>query len=354
MTLIEQKMLDAYFENPPLTDYLSLPGPFTPGVLGSPIAERILHRKAATDMMTAAERDRDRLRRHTVRLATQDFDVDAAERRLDVIPGPKILIATELARPDKPAKRNAKPVRFTPREFRRKMDPVALGMTAAERADKIMLYRDAARMMWQGADWDESLKIAMPKVMDQLLYMTERLLFNIQTSLKETADQLNALMRQSMGDEIPRQQLERLEWKQAGLRVQERHYQLMEFAFKAEHLMAVHDYEAGTGRSWGAYEGIKKRAERSARAWRSKVRRRSSMSMVIENMSEEDYARWVDTTKRYEPKADGTAASDEEVLNIDTGLGYDAAEGSEWAGDDEWSGDGVHRQGHDGGFIEGE
>jgi hypothetical protein len=272
--------------------------------------------------MIAAERDRDRLRRHTERLASQEFDVDADERKLDVtaIPGPKIHIMTELARSEDPPKRNAKPVRFTPREFRRKMDPVALGMTAAERTDKIMLYRDAARMMWQGADWDDSLKIAMPKIMDQMLYMTERLLFNIQNALKETADQLSALARQSMGDEIPRQQLERLEWKQAGLRVQERHYQLMEFAFKAEHQMAVHDYEEATGRSWGAYEGIKKRAERSARAYRSKVRQRTSLSMVIENMDDAEYSAWVEKTKRYEPRHNGTfAATGDELSPEDLG-----------------------------------
>jgi hypothetical protein len=29
-------------------------------------------------------------------------------------------------------------------------------------------------------------------------------------------------------------------------------------------------------------------------------------------------------------------------------------EGMEWSGDDEWTSDGVHRQGHDGGFLDSE
>ena len=332
MTTVKEKILavrlaKAYFENPPIGDYLSVPTLDHPGVLGCSIEKSpAWPAMQAVTMMLKDEQGRDALRRHTERLASQEFDADAQERALDVtaIPGPKIFVMTELAKGEPKAQRNAKPVRFTPREFRRKLDPVALGMTAAERTDKIMLYRDAARMMWQGADWDESLKIAMPKMMDQLLYMTERLLFNVQNSLKETADQLNALARSSMGDEIPRQQLERLEWKQAGLRVQERHYQLMEFAFKAEHQMAVHDYEEATDRSWGAYEGIKKRAERSARAYRSKVARRSSLSMVIENMDDEEFARWVDSTKRYEPKHNGVDASDEDAVDLSQlGDGYD-------------------------------
>jgi hypothetical protein len=74
--------------------------------------------------------------------------------------------------------------------------------------------------------------------------------------------------------------------------------------------------------------------------------------MVIENMSDAEYRKWVDTNKRYEPKADGTAAADEDVVNVDMAMeGYDAAEGSEWHGDDEWTGDGVHRQGNGDSYV---
>ena len=335
MNLIEQKMLDAYFEKPPLTDYLSIPTPEHRGVLGCSI-ERSPAWPAmqAIAMLTKEQRDADRLRRHVVRLAGEEFDVDAPERAVEVVlTVPRTLVGSTLP----PVKRNAKPVRFTPREFRRKMDPLALNTDKVERDERIQQLRRAMRMILHAADWEGSLLIAPPKIADQMLYMCERLLHNVQNALKETAAQLNAATRQSMGDEIPRQQIDRLEWKQAGLRVQERHYEMMTFAFKEEHYLAVQSYENVTQRSWGAYEGIKKRAERSAREYRSKVRRRSSMSMVIENMSDAEYRQWVDNTKRYEPKLNGVDAADEDAVDmrgIDTG-GWDQSDWDHHAGDDE-------------------
>jgi hypothetical protein len=344
------KILAIYFEDPPPGDYLTGSTVLHP-VLACPV-ERSPAWPAmqALGMLAAEQKGDNRLRRHIVRIGSEAFDVDHDERKLDIgFVAPRVLVASEL--PKEPPRRNAKRVRFTPYQFRRSLDPLALGTTAQERTEKVNLYRQAARMMWNGADWDPSLEIASPKIAEQLLYMCERLLFNIQKALRDAAQQLNALSRQTMNDEIPRQQIERLEWKQAGLRVQERHYELMTFAFKAEYEAAKHAYEAGTGRSWGAYEGIKARAERSAREWRSKMRRRSSFSMVIENMSTEEFNRWAENTKRYEPKLDGVAVSDDDAEPGPEGGGYDAAEGSEWSGDDEWSGDGVHREGNGDGFV---
>lgn len=306
------KRLARYFDNPPAVDWIDAPGR---RVLACPIEASPYWQNPQTllaEQLCAAQRVKDaRLRRHEERLAAEENDVDHVERAVDVAPPRVFKDETP------PAKRNAKPVRFTPREFRRKMDPVAIAMDAAERNQRIALYQNAARMMWQGADWDASLEIAGPKIADQLLYMCERLLFNVQSALKAAAEQLAAVSRQTIGDEIPRQQLERLEWKIAGLRVQERHYELMAYAFKVEHERAVRIYEHATDRKWGAYEGIKARAERSARAYRSKVRQRTSVSMVIENMSDAEYAKWVDNTKRYEPKRNGVDAS-EEVTGVDT------------------------------------
>ena len=172
-------------------------------------------------------------------------------------------------------------------------------------------------MMVDACDWDGSLEIVGPKIMDQLLYMCERLQWSVQERLRETAAKLDATARQTMGDEIPRQQIERLEWQQAGYRVQERHFDMMLYAFKDERDTVVSAYEGATDRKWGAYEGIKQRAERSARAWRDKNRRRSSLSMVIENMSTEEWNRWVDNNSRYEPKLNGVDASDDDAIDTE-------------------------------------
>ena len=350
MNLIEQKMLDAYFENPPATDWLSVPTPFHPGVLGSQISRSPAWlAMQAIAMMTKAEQDRARLRRAEVRFE-DEIEPDMPEKVLDpALPVPRTLTASEL--PATPVKRrNAKPVRFTPQQFRRKLDPIVLGLTAAERTDKVNHYRTVARMACEGADWDGSLEIAGPKIADQLLFGAEKLLFNVQERLRQTAKEINALARQSMGDEIPRQQLERLEWQQSGYRTQERHFELMFYAYRLERDEIVRTYEKGTGRSWGAYEGIKARAERSARRWKEKNRRRSSLSMVIENMTPAEYARWVEKESRYEPRLQGADAADEDAVEIDA-VAYDAPEGTEWGGDDEWTGDGVHRQGNGDGFV---
>ena len=198
--------------------------------------------------------------------------------------------------------------RFSPSMMKRELDPL-LALTKEQRDEKINRYRHAAKIMCGEADWDEALEIAGPKIIDQLLYMCERLVWGVQEKQRETAAQINALNRQTMGDEIPLQQLERLEMRQASLRVQERHFQMMSYAFQIERDPIVR----ASGLDWQAYEGIKQRSERSAKAWRSKVRRRSSLSQVIENMSDEEYRRWVDNTQRYEPKFDGVAVSDDEA-----------------------------------------
>jgi hypothetical protein len=351
----DAKRLQTYFEDPPVTDYLTGSTKLDP-VLACPI-ERSPAWPAmqAIGMLKAEQTAADRLRRHIVRLGNEAFDADHQERAIEPTVN-RVLIATQLAK-EPPQRRNAKVVRFTPHQFRRRIDPLKLALTSEQLNDKVALYQNAARMMWNGADWDPSLEIAAPKIAEQLLYMCERLLFNIEKALRDCAQQLNALSRQTMNDEIPRQQIERLEWKQAGLRVQERHYQLMTYAFKAEAEAAKRYYEAGTGRSWGAYEGIKARAERSAREWRSKMRRRSSLSMVIENMTTEEFNRWAENTKRYEPKVNGVDLSDDEAGAADDMHGILTEltpEGMEWSGDDEWTSDGVHRQGHDGGFLDSE
>lgn len=332
MNLIEQKMLDAYFDNPPACDVLVMETADHARVLGSEISRSpAWPAMQAIAMMTAEEKKRDAFARHQVRLMSEEFDVDAAERALDpALPVPRTLTASRLPE----TKRNAKPVRFTPREFRRRMDPVMLGMTKTERDERIAQMRLALRLLVDACDWDPSLEIVGPKIADQMLYMCERLAFNVGDRMRETAQQINATSRQTMNDEIPRQQLERLEWRQSGFRVQERHFQMMEHAFKAEREIVVSAYEGATDRSWGAYEGIKLRAERSARRYREKVRKRSALSMVIENMDAEEYARWVEKESRYEPRLDGVAASDDDAHEDMRGIltGYD---GEDWGGGDQ-------------------
>jgi hypothetical protein len=307
--------LDRYFENPPAGDWLASPTPFNPGVLGCSIE----HQLAAAMMVARAKQEADRARQSAASRQRIADEIDLPEKLVDpALAGersiPRVLIATQL--PVKP-KRNAKPVRFTPREFRQSLDPVLIAMTAEERNERVALYRTAAKMMWNGADWDDSLNIVSPKIMDQLLYMCERLLYSVHEALHKTGQEIKALQRQTMNDEIPRQQIERLEWRQAGLRVQERHFELMAYAFKSEHDLACRYWEGATGSKWGAYEGLKARKERSAREWRSKNRRRSSLSMVIENMSTEEFNQWVAKTQRYEPKLNGVEASDEEATPVD-------------------------------------
>jgi hypothetical protein len=311
MNLVTEKMLAAYFESPPLTDYLSLPHNGDPGTLGCLIAEGPMQR-AAWAMITAERKAADRARQSQTSRQRADDAIGINERFLN--PAPRVLptVAPKPAeRREPPPRRNAR--RFDPAEFRG--DPL-LALTKADRDAKINAYRYAAKVMCQEADWDENLAIAGPKIIDQLLYMCERLVHSVTLKQAEVAAQLKALARQTMGDEIPLQQIERCERQLQGLRVQQRHFELMNYAFQQERDPVV----SASGLDWGRYEGIKQRSERSAQAYRSKVHRRSSLAAVIENMSDAEYGRWVENTKRYEPRLNGVAASDEEARDDMRGI----------------------------------
>ena len=297
-----QKRLDRYFDNPPLTDYLSLPTAFHPGVLGCSIENRL----AAQLMLLADRIEADQNRRSAVRKQRHAFAGELAEE-IDAEPQ-GFVQEPEPVRPDPHAatprpRRNARC--FEPAELRG--DPLH-ALTKAQRDAKINVYRYAAKIMCQEADWDENLLIAGPKIIDQLLYMTERLAFSVAERQRDVAAKLKALTRETLGDEIPIQQIEQAERQMKGLRVQQRHFELMGYAFRQQRDPIVE----ATGIDWPRYEGLKARAERSAQAWRSKNRQRTAHSMVIENMSDAEYRRWVASTTRYEPRRNGVEASDEE------------------------------------------
>lgn len=319
MNLIEQKMLDAYFEKPPLTDYLSLPTGDHSGVLGCSITDR------AVLMMVMAERAAaDRARRSHVSRQRDDDTIGLHDSYIEPTAkrGPKVLVGSTLPpmerqlapppvrptpwreKPGLPARRNAS--RLSAGDMRG--DPL-LALTKDQRSDKINVYRWAAKIMCEESDWDEDLRIAGPKIIDQLLFMAERLTHNVEQAQKRTVDQINALQRQTMGDEIPIGQIERLERRLKGLHVQQRHFQLMFYAFGQEREPAI----ARSGLdNWERFEGIKQRAQRSHQEYVSKVRRRNSLSMVVEHMSDAEYRKWVASTTRYEPRRNGVEATDDD------------------------------------------
>lgn len=296
------KKLDRYFESPPAEDWLVLPGPFNPGVLGCSVT----HQLAAAMMTVASRTDADRSRRSAASRQRADDTIGLHDSYVE----PTAHLGLEVTRPTPwsekpglPPRRNAR--RLDAGDMRG--DPL-LALTKQQREEKINVYRWAAKIMCQESDWDEDLRIAGPKIIDQLLYMAERLAHNVEQAQKRTVEQITALQRDTMNDEIPVVQLERLERRLKGLRVQQRHFQLMFYSFELEREPTI----ARSGiENWDQFEGLKKRAERSHQAYVSKVRQRTSLSMVIENMTDAQYREWVAKTRRYEPRANGVDASDE-------------------------------------------
>lgn len=180
---------------------------------------------------------------------------------------------------------------FTPSQLLRDEDPLEM-LGKPDRIQIIKHFRHAMKIMCEQGDWDPSLNISGPKIADQLRFLAEKLLHNIEESARFTRIEIERLRREGMDSEVPESQISTLQWKLTGFRVQEAHYRLMQHAFSLE-------YEGAIGRSgfknWGKYEGIAERNARSEKEYQLKRRQKGARADMLMHQSEENYERWLAT-----------------------------------------------------------
>lgn len=157
-------------------------------------------------------------------------------------------------------------------------------------------------------DWDESLAYAQLKEWDALAACYERLLFNTEQFGVKSSQELQRLYREAdaKNDEVPRQQVERLQRQLQGLRVQYWYYRRKFTVARKER----EDFVAASPIGFGPYRTIAERAKMGAAMWRQKKRARNAELDRLIGLPQPAYNQWLKESSTYYPEHDGVDATD--------------------------------------------
>jgi hypothetical protein len=173
-------------------------------------------------------------------------------------------------------------------------------------------------------DFDPALAYAQLKEWDGLCAMYERLKFNTVEYAKGVQEELQRVYREAgTQDEIPRAQIERLNEKLQGLRVQC-------FYYSRKFKMALAERELAVGRSgidFAPYVSIAERAKKSAQAWAQRKRQRASELDRLIGMTDGQYRQLQESgllaDRPYTPRLNGVEAGDDAGTPLHMGTSVD-------------------------------
>lgn len=177
----------------------------------------------------------------------------------------------------------------------------------------LVSFRASLRQTMQAlvstADYDPACEIIAIKEYDGMAQQAERHMYGVEQQAEATKKEIARLHRESPDDtEIPIVQIERLEERLRGLRVQY-------FHFREKHRVALELREQAVGVSginWPPYVSIKDRAQRGEQEWRAKQRRKTFSSGNVAVMTDAEFREQAKGLRPYQPRNNGVDAAGSE------------------------------------------